>query len=212
MLRFATPPDPPLMAIVQAALEILQDSLKPVGQTDAERLAFWQAQYPAAARVFSLTLAQAAAAHPVAATADPRLYQLTDYHWLLLSDALRCFCDIHNDAVQEEPGPLPVGPYRIGPIDFDWLVDRYFWDTDFLLEGADVLALGLNGREALGLNAETFGLTQGLSPHPDELRLEPWDEPEYVVAGSPLPEGSIISTFPSVPQDATETSPPPPTP
>jgi hypothetical protein len=38
----------------------------------------------------------------------------------------------------------PVGPYRIGMIDFDLLVEWFFWDIDFLF-GAEIVGMG--GRE-----------------------------------------------------------------
>jgi hypothetical protein len=70
----------------------------------------------------------------LAASRDTRLYQLTDYHWLVVYRCLETFCDLHNDEAATDPtGWADVGPYSIGSIDFDAIVDRFFWDTDFLM-------------------------------------------------------------------------------
>ena len=130
MLRFAQPPDPIFLAILHAALEDLQETLTDLEAED------WPAQYPTVARCFSPDLARTTLAQLLTASRAPELYQLTEYHSLLLYDGLRVYCTIHNDYAQEAPTQtLPVGPYQIGPIDFDAVVDQYFWDTDFLLDG-----------------------------------------------------------------------------
>ena len=47
---------------------------------------------------------------------------------------LQNFCVIHNDLAPAAPkGWLPVGEFKLSEIDFDALVDIYFWDTDFLI-------------------------------------------------------------------------------
>ena len=41
---------------------------------------------------------------------------------------------IHNDLAPAAPkGWRPVGEFKLSEIDFDALVDIYFWDTDFLI-------------------------------------------------------------------------------
>ena len=71
-------------------------------------------------------------------------------------------------------GTLPVGP-----IDFDQVVDRYFWDTDFLLDPTTLAALGPEGRESLGVSDEVFGIAHRLPPHPEELKILPWGGPAW---------------------------------
>ena len=52
----------------------------------------------------------------LAASRDPPLYQLTDYHWLMIYWCLQMFCDLHNDEAATEPSRrTKVGPYFIGP-------------------------------------------------------------------------------------------------
>jgi hypothetical protein len=65
-----------------------------------------------------------------------------------------------------------IGAFYIEEIIFDDLIDIYFYDTDFLLNTDTVINLGFDNRKALGLNDETFGISQGLSPHPEELKIK----------------------------------------
>ncbi len=172
MLRFAQRPDSVFLAILREALEDLHETLTDLEAED------WPAQYPTAARCFGSALARTTLGQLLTASRADQLYQPTDYHWLLLYDCLRVYCDIHNDDAQEAPTQtLPVGPYQIGPIDFDALVDLYFWDTDFLLEGHTLAGLGPDGRMSVDVADEVFGISQGLPPHPDGLRLTMWSEP-----------------------------------
>ena len=174
MLRFAQPPDAVFLAILHDALDDFQETLADLEAED------WPALYPLAARCFSQALARTALQELLTASRAPQLYQLTDYHWLLLYDGLRVYCTIHNDFAQEAPTTtLPVGPYQIGPIDFDAVVDQYFWDTDFLLEGPILAGLGPEGRQSMGVADEVFGIAQGLPPHADELKLTLWAEPGW---------------------------------
>ena len=122
MLRFAQRPDPVFLAILHAALEDLQETLTDLQAED------WPAQYPSAARCFSPDLARTTLEQLLTASRAKQVYQLTDYHWLLLYDCLRVYCEIHNDFAPEAPTQtLPVGPYQIGPIDFDALIDQLWF-------------------------------------------------------------------------------------
>jgi len=60
-----------------------------------------------------------------------RRFQLSDYHWLVLYSCLHLFCDLHNDGATGAGDR--VGPYEIEAIDFDAMVERFFFDTDFLM-------------------------------------------------------------------------------
>lgn len=62
---------------------------------------------------------------------ERRRYELTDYHWLVMYACLHLYCDLHNDGATGAGDR--VGPYEIEAIDFDALVDRFFFDTDFLM-------------------------------------------------------------------------------
>jgi len=118
----------------------------------------------------------------------PGLFVLNDYHYLLLYDTLQYYCDVHNDIVRNTPDRNEkkktslIGAFYIEEILFDNLIDIYFYDTDFLLNADTVVNLGFDNRKALGLNDETFGISQGLSPHPEELKMRKhkYEEPDLV--------------------------------
>ena len=57
------------------------------------------------------------------AAATTELYQPTDYHWLLLYEALETYCSEFNE---RPDGPLYAG-YGIERLDFGALVDLFFW-------------------------------------------------------------------------------------
>jgi hypothetical protein len=104
------------------------------------------------------------------AAEQPELYQPTDYHWLLLYEALESYCVEFN----EIPHGVLLDDYGITRLEFDRLIDLFFWDTDFL--DARIPMMPLQVRQQLDISPETFGLTAGLKPHPDELRLTLCDE------------------------------------
>jgi hypothetical protein len=61
-------------------------------------------------------------------------------------------------------------------IDFDALVDTYFWDTDFLMDAESFARLSAEAKTNLGFSPSVFGVTQGLAPHPEELVLRRAEE------------------------------------
>ncbi len=193
MLRFATKTDGVFTAILHDSLEDMRDTLADL-DTDADD--FWTAQYPNATLCFTVGSAVFTLDQLLTASRDLQAYRLTDYHWLLIYDCLRVYCDIHNDNAKEAPqGALPVGPYRIGPIDFDALVDLYFWDTDFLVDHATLAGLGPEGRESMDISNEVFGIAHGLPPHPQELKIIPWGEPGWDEEDE-QPQGPLIPQYP----------------
>ncbi len=199
MLYFAKKPDPAFTAILHAALEDMHGMLVDPGTDPGDAERYWQAQCPLASKCFPLALAAYTIDRLLVASQDPiTVYRITDYHWLLLYDCLGTFCEVHNDCVEENPEKvLPVGQYEIGEIEFGDIVERYFWDTDFLTEASTVEGLGPGGRQVMGLSHEAFGISQGLVPHSDELRFEALAEPEWWTA--PLTEGSEGHRIPKYP-------------
>ncbi len=177
MLYFANRPDAVFTAILHDALEELRHLLTDPAEADE----LWRADYPYAAKCFPLALAVDTLDRLLAASQNPTtLYRLTDYHWLLLYACLETYCAVHNGFAAEAADQMfPVGPYDIGEIDFHALVDRYFWDTDFLLDASTAAALGPEGREQLGFSLEAFGISQELVPHVEELKFEPVEPPPW---------------------------------
>jgi hypothetical protein len=165
MLRFATKPDRIFLTILTQAIEEVLGSLE-LDDDPAERQETFQGLMPRSAALFGATEATAQLAALKTASATTELYQPTDYHWLLLYEALEIFCLEFN----ESPDGLLYAGYGIERLDFDALIDLFFWDTDFL--DPHLSELPLEARELLDISPETFGLTAGLKPHPEELVLE----------------------------------------
>ena len=97
---------------------------------------------------------------------ERRRYALTDYHWLVLYACLQLYCDLHNDGATGDE----VGPYEIEHIDFDAVVDRFFFDTDFLL-GASLLSAEEAAPGHLGVTRQAWKIAARLRPEAKDLRL-----------------------------------------
>ncbi len=97
---------------------------------------------------------------------ERRRYELTDYHWLVLYSCLQLYCDLHNDGAMGEQ----VGPYEIEHIDFDALVGRFFFDTDFLL-GATLLSAEEVAPGHLRVTRQAWKIAARLRPEAKDLRV-----------------------------------------
>jgi hypothetical protein len=117
----------------------------------------------------------------------------TDYHWLLMYECLQGQIAALNDdplsplvnlltalATAQDALYLTLPARSEGSagfsIDFDALVDMYFWDTDFLLDAEHFAQLEPDAKASLGFSPSVFGVIQGLAPHPDELVLRRAEE------------------------------------
>jgi hypothetical protein len=188
MLRFASPLTPAATAIFVMCLDLAADEVLNGDLPDA-----WREAYPRSATCFTPELAQATLADLVDKLRLPEEYVPTDYHWLLLYECLQG----QIEALNEDPLPPLVNlltalataqdtlyltlPTRSKggegfSIDFDALVDMYFWDTDFLLDAEQFARLDPDAKANLGVSPSVFGVVQGLAPHPDELVLRRAEE------------------------------------
>jgi hypothetical protein len=188
MLRFAAPLTPAATAIVISCLEIAADVVVDLDSADE-----WREAYPLSATCFTPELARTTLLDLVDKLRLPEEYVPTDYHWLLMYECLKALLEVLND----DPLPplvellttlataqdalyltLPARSQGVAgfSIDFDALVDMYFWDTDFLLDAESFTQLGPDAKAELGFSPSTFGVTQGLAPHPDELVLRRSEE------------------------------------
>jgi len=108
------------------------------------------------------------------------LWELNDYHYLVIYDTLRYYCDIQNDLANDSGEPiLRINNYTIYELDFDEIIEIYFWDTDFLIEEDIFLKLGEEEKLALGVNEELFGIVTGLKPHSSELLIKSYGEGKF---------------------------------
>jgi hypothetical protein len=191
MLRFSAPLTPTATAIVVACLEISSDEIVDL----YDSYAAWREAYPLSASCFTHELARATLLDLLAKLRLPEEYVPTDYHWLLMYECLQSQIDVLND----DPPPslvealttlataqdalylsLPTQGQGVAgfSIDFDELVDMYFWDTDFLIDAERFTQLDADAKANLGFSPSTFGVTQRLAPHPDELVLKRAEEHE----------------------------------
>jgi hypothetical protein len=95
-----------------------------------------------------------------------RRYELTDYHWLVLYSCLQVYCDLHNDGATGDQ----VGPYEIERIDVGAIVDRFFFDTDFLL-GTTLLSAEEAAPGRLGVTRQASKIAARLRPEAKDLRM-----------------------------------------
>ena len=72
-------------------------------------------------------------------------------------------------------------------------MDRFFWDTDFLMSPKALDLSPDQRREQLDLSDEAYSIAAGLRAHPSEVEFRPWlpDDPaveqrENIVEASPI--------------------------
>src|SRR5215510_12224434 len=188
MLRFSDLLTPAATAIVMMCLDLAADEVVDVDHPDA-----WREACPLSATCFTPELARATLVDLVEKLRLPEEYVPTDYHWLLMYECLQGQIEALNDDPLPRLGNLLTAlataqdalyltlPARSKgdagfSIDFDALVDMYFWDTDFLLDAEQFARLRPTEKAHLGLSPSVFGVIQGLAPHPDELVLRRAEE------------------------------------
>jgi hypothetical protein len=180
MLRFQSQPDDVFTAILKDGIEYMIESIKEFvfkekDKKEANEDFKWL--LPDACKVYNPNTAVDTLKRMLICLERPRLYYLNDYHYLLLFDSLEHFCVVHNDLVNDAPTSIDreevsqIGDYFIEKLLFDEMVDIYFYDTDFLFDPEAILDLGLKGRQQMAINQEAFAITQGLAPHPEELKI-----------------------------------------
>jgi hypothetical protein len=181
MLRFQSHPDKIFTAILKDGIELMIDEFNNAlyfAKSYEEVNDDLYAVLPNALKVFKPKTALSTLKDMLDCLGKPQLYQLNDYHYLLLYDTLSNLCDLHNDAVrdcetEEDRKQLSqIGDYFIEELLFDELIDLYFYDTDFLLNPEDVFQMGMDVRKGLDVSDETYAIGQGLAPHPEELELK----------------------------------------
>jgi hypothetical protein len=190
MLRFPCPLTAAATEIFVSCLEIFADLMLDIDPPDA-----WRDAYPLSAACFTPELARETLLDLGAKLQLPEEYVPTEYHWLLMYECLRSLIEVLNDdslpsivaqlttlATAQDALYLSLsirgkGGARLH-IDFEALVDTYFWDTDFLIDAEQFFQLSADAKTRLGFSPSVFGVVQGLAPHPDELVLRRSEEYE----------------------------------
>ena len=166
MLRFQYPPDSIFLDILHSAIEGFLGDLE-LTEYDQEE---FSNSYPESAKCFHPKLAHKTLKQVLRGSQAKSLYQLTDFHWLLLYEVLWKFCVLFNDE-PEEIAPALEEKYGFCKIGFYEIIDLFFWDTDFLFSPDDLIDIGKFNRDQLGVGKETFGVVQRMAPHPEELKM-----------------------------------------
>jgi hypothetical protein len=184
MLRFAILLTPAAKYLVAYSLGLAEDEWLEVYANPDD----WAESCPRVADCFSVELACAVIKDLRDKLERPELYQLTDYHWLLLYEILaQGLIPLNDLQIPKENRMLAMlagaeddyhkirrrrrQPLHVA-IDFDWFIDKFFWDTDFLESPEVYEGFSPGAKASLGMDPETFGVIQGMPPHPDELCLE----------------------------------------
>lgn len=134
------------------------------------------ADFPAMAKVFTPSLARTTLLNLRSRLDRPEVYSLNNYHYLILYDVIDFYADIHNDMVaisenkEDRKEASFVDPFYIESIDMDGLLELYFFDIDFLADAETMLNIPDWLRKTY--SPETFGLSQGMLPHAEELELK----------------------------------------
>ena len=177
MLRFEIPPDTVFLDMLDDAIAQIIDEMDLEELSDQDEA--FAVDMPRSSRFFTPQEAKEQLRTLQRAIHSAELWQPTDYHWLLLYECLKLYCDLFNDL----PGGVRSEKYGIESIDFVGVIDYFFWDIDFLND--HISELPMEVREQLGVSPETFGLSMGMEPHPEELALklcEPHDDTEAAKA------------------------------
>lgn len=181
MLRFQSHPDKVFTAILKDGIELMIDeyhNAEYFTKSKEEASEYLKPYLPNASKVFNPETALNTLKEMLTCLGKPQLYQLNDYHYLLLYDTLSNLCDLHNAAVREceteedRKQLSQIGDYFIEELLFDEILDIYFYDIDFLLNPEDVFKMGMDVRKGMDVSDETYAIGQGLAPHPEELELK----------------------------------------
>ena len=204
MLYFQTRPDRVFLAILQEALQGAREELD-FAPTDEAADEHYRVLYPELTRFFERGELVEVLDRLLQAQRQPAMYEISDYHWLVLHECLEVFCDLRNDAALDDDGQ--VGPYIIDTIDFGAIVDRFFWDIDFQL-GSVLLEAEERAPGRVQASRQAWKIAAGLRPDPEDLRIAaiPGSAEEIWPADPderPMPESGYVGPYPRLEPDAT---------
>ena len=178
MLHFACRPDPVFTELLDDAFDLTIDMLR-------EETCDLHPFPDEVVRLFGGTRAvQEALVALRAASRQQSVFEINDYHMLLLYYLLDSYCEVYNDTVrmEDEDGdgewqPILAHGEPVRAVDFGTLGDVFFPDLDFLFT-MNLLdpRIPQQALDMVGFRETTAGVLAQMKPHPDELRLVPLDE------------------------------------
>ncbi len=209
MLYFQMRPDRVFLAILHEALQRGREELDfapaytPTPKDHAEMDEHYRALYPEITRLFARRELFEVLDRLLEASRQPTIYEITDYHWLVVHACLEVFCDLHNDDALESDGE--VGPYIIDTIDFEALVSRFFVDTDFRM-GSVLLQAEERKPGRVQATRQAWKIAAGLKPDPDDLQIVPVERGQEEIWPPDLderrvPESGYVGPYPLLEPD-----------
>jgi len=166
MLTFSEKPDDYFQATLDLVLVMKIDELRRDGDAMGE-LSRW----------FDAEQLSGLARNILKAHRASEVFQINDWHYLVIYYLLKEFCEVHNEQLID----LDAYDYymetetrwsRDDKIDFDELLD-YFWDTDFLMNKDEFNDGTMEQRSTGAYSDELFGIVNELKPSKEELALTP---------------------------------------
>jgi hypothetical protein len=156
MLRWTSRPDIVFNEILINALELYRDSLKEAFDDEDDHLI----------KVFGKKGLGIELEKIITAHNSNKIFSVTDYHFLILYNALEQFCDLYNDLHFDQ---LSFGGIQPSHLDFELMVTMYFWDTDFLFDQEIMNNLSVDQKDGMSISPDVFSIANNLKPHADEL-------------------------------------------
>ena len=124
MLRFEIQPDTVFLDMLDDAIEHMIYGIDIEDPSDQGKP--FAVDMPCSSRFFTAQKAKEQLRALQRAIYAAELYQPTAYHRLLLYECLNLYCSLFND---RQAGVISE-KYGIESIDFDGVIDYFFWDTD----------------------------------------------------------------------------------
>ena len=205
MLHFQTRPDRVFLAILLEALQRTREELDRASPgEDREAMdEHYRGLYPEIARFFDRRELVEILDRLLEAHRQATMYEISDYHWLVLHECLEVFCDLHNDGALDDDGH--VGPYIIETIDFEAIVSSFFWDIDFQM-GPVLLEAEERAPGRVQPTRQAWKIAAGLRPDSEDLQIAaisrsaeeiwPFDPDER-----PMPESGYVGPYPLLEPD-----------
>ncbi len=209
MLSFQERPDRVCLAILHEALTHTREELDfapaytPTDEDHEEMDEHYRELYPELTRFFDRKELLEVLDRLLEASQQPAMYEITDYHWLVVHECLEMFCGLHNDDALGDDGK--VGPYIIDTIDSEAIVSRFFWDTDFHM-GSLLLEAGERAPAQMLATRQAWRIAAGLRPDAEDLQIVPvqWGEEEIWPPEPderPVPESGYVGPYPLLEPD-----------
>jgi len=183
MLLFQQNPDKIFSEILRLALEVAVDVVKfpREGTDDYDDEKNYEIVFPNASKIFSRKQTLKILENLQGYHEDSNLWKMTDYHMVVLYEALKNFCVPATEmAIDSGEAILTVGDYTVWGIDFDDLIECYFQDQDFLFDKDLFLDMTEEMKKKLEFRNETFGVLTKQPPHETEVVFKCHEEGEFI--------------------------------